>query len=309
MEQTTDTGSGSGLQGGCTEEELRQTIARLQKEKLKAEAIIAAIGDGIIVVDTDRKITYQNQISLESIGNRMDEYCHIVFAGRDTACEDCYMESCFEGSIQTVEKSYIMQGRAMHFEITVSPMRDGDGRIIAGIKVIRNIGDRKQTEEQLRYLSNHDVLTGLYNRTFFEENLNRLERGKRYPISIVMADVDDLKAVNDRLGHAAGDVLLRQAAVLFSEVFRSEDIVARIGGDEFAVLLPDTGELAAEALVGRIRQSLSSWNENHCSAVDLSIGVAVAANGGELRQALRIADQRMYHDKITRTGRPPRRSF
>ena len=109
-------------------------------------------------------------------------------------------------------------------------------------KVIVSVVDitqQKRAEDRLRFLSTHDVLTGLYNRAFFEEETTRMERGRHYPISVLMVDVDHLKITNDRRGHAAGDSLLRRAAAVLRAAFRTEDVVARIGGDEFAVLLPE----------------------------------------------------------------------
>jgi diguanylate cyclase (GGDEF)-like protein len=122
-----------------------------------------------------------------------------------------------------------------------------------------------------------------------------------------MADLDDLKSINDTLGHAEGDTLLRQTAILLQEVFRGEDVVARFGGDEFAMLLPDTDELTVQKVVSRIRENLRSWNETHCIPINLSMGIATAESGQQLPEALKTADQCMYQNKHLRTGRPSRR--
>ena len=98
--------------------------------------------------------------------------------------------------------------------------------------------ERERAQEELKYLSIHDTLTGLYNRNFFMAEIERLERGRAFPISIVMADADHLKETNDRQGHPAGDALLKRIAQTLTIAFRAEDVIARIGGDEFAVLLP-----------------------------------------------------------------------
>jgi diguanylate cyclase (GGDEF)-like protein len=293
----------------CTEEALKTAILRLEAEKTKSEAIIAAIGDGISIQDTDFRILYQNKISKDLMGSHIGSHCYTAFAHRDAVCDDCPVAVSFrDGRIRTVERHVTLDTETMSFEITVSPLKDAQGKVIAGIEVVRNITERKRTEEILKFVSSHDILTGLYNRFYFEQEMVRLERSRHFPLSIVMADMDDLKALNDRMGHAAGDVLLRQAALLFREAFRGEDIVARIGGDEFAVLLPDTDEQAVQEIMARVRENLRIWNDAHGNTISLSLGVATARNGVELLEGMKTADLRMYEDKVARTGRPPRRS-
>ncbi len=292
----------------CTEDALRTAILKLEEENSKSEAIIAAIGDGISIHDTGFKIIYQNQIHKDMMGDHGGEQCFQAYAHRDAVCADCYMVGSFlDGSIHTVERSCTVGQQTMHFEITVSPLKDPQGQVIAGIEVVRDITERKKTEEKLRFMSSHDILTGLYNRFYFEQELVKLERGRRFPLSIVMADVDGLKAINDTLGHVAGDQQLKQSALLLREAFRGEDVVARIGGDEFAVLLPCTGTQEVQEVVARIRESKGIWNNSHGTPINLSLGIATADNGEQLLDALKAADQHMYQDKLSRTGRPPRR--
>lgn len=170
--------------------------------------------------------------------------------------------------------------------------------------IIRDITERQEAEEKLRYMSTHDALTGLYNRAYFDEELARLEKGRQFPISIVMSDVDGLKAVNDKLGHAHGDALLKQAAKALRDVFRAEDVVARIGGDEFAALLPSTDAAAVREIINRLKNSLAHHNESSSAPpLSLSVGVAIAENGEKLIDTWRLADARMYLDKRSRTGR------
>lgn len=164
----------------------------------------------------------------------------------------------------------------------------------------QEIAQRKNIEEQLRFQSIHDVLTGLYNRAFFEEELSRLEHGREFPVSIMVADVDDLKIVNDTQGHATGDELLRHTANILRAVFRTSDIIARIGGDEFAVLLARTDAPAIDQMVSRVQAKLIEQN-GQCPnlPVRISLGSATAEHGG-LVQALAVADQSMYINKNAR---------
>lgn len=163
---------------------------------------------------------------------------------------------------------------------------------------------RKRAEEHLRYLSIHDPLTGLFNRMYFEEALETMERSGRFPVSILVADVDHLKPINDRLGHAAGDRHLVSAAQVIRAAFRSQDVVARIGGDEFAVLLPAADARMAEAAAGRLRRRIRDYNRRNGKepALGISLGWAMAQAGEPLADALRLADQQMYFDKGQKEG-------
>ena len=162
------------------------------------------------------------------------------------------------------------------------------------------IARRKVIEEQLRAQSIHDGLTGIYNRTYFEEELKRLENSREFPVGIIVADVDDLKLVNDNLGHAIGDELLRRTTSLLHIVFRAGDVLARIGGDEFAVLLPRTEPETVIQILGRVIAKLAEYNEaNPDMPIKLSIGIS-SAEQGNLTEAFVLADQRMYADKAAR---------
>jgi len=164
--------------------------------------------------------------------------------------------------------------------------------------VQQDITARKQTETKMEYLGTHDSLTGLYNRTFFDEEMNRLEKGRQFPITIVMADVDDLKKANDDKGHLAGDKLLQRTAQVLNDSFRGDDIAARIGGDEFAVLLPNTNEIAAKEALKRIRNNLKKNNSAETGTdLSISLGISTVEKGTELKNALQQADKNMYQDK------------
>lgn len=180
--------------------------------------------------------------------------------------------------------------------VKISPVFDSAGNIIKYLKVAQDITDRKKYEESLHYLSTHDSLTGLYNRVYFDAEMKRLEASREYPVSIIVADVDGLKAVNDTEGHDAGDQLIKSTASAILAVFRAADVVARIGGDEFAVLLPHTDRQTAQDGVDRIRSNIeSSASELHGGG--LSLGIATAQSGDELLSALKRADELMYLDK------------
>jgi diguanylate cyclase (GGDEF)-like protein len=156
---------------------------------------------------------------------------------------------------------------------------------------------RREAERELKILNARDSLTGVYNRRFFDAEMARFGPARLYPISVIVADIDGLKAVNDELGHGAGDLLLVQAGNVLSSIVRVEDVLARIGGDEFAILLPKTDEESAEDAVRRIEQRLAEQPVGDgAPCVSLSIGVATSLGGG-LDKALARADSRMYRRK------------
>ncbi len=158
--------------------------------------------------------------------------------------------------------------------------------------------DRKRAEEALIFSSTHDKLTGLYNRAYFEEEVNRLAAGRQNPVGVIMIDVDELKATNDTLGHAEGDEVLRATSRVLQQAFRTNDLVARIGGDEFVVLLPYSTEPVVEKAVVRIRKFLDKNNQaGNRTNVSLSIGTACTEAGISLTEAIKLADQSMYGAK------------
>ena len=187
-------------------------------------------------------------------------------------------------------------------EIALSPLVGDFGRLT--IAIVRDVTERRKTEEELRYLSGHDVLTGLSNRHLFEERMSRLAQGRQFPVSIVALDVDSLKQINDHSGHAAGDEMLKRCAVVLIQAFRAEDTIARVGGDEFAVLLPSVGHHGAAAAADRLRRLLAKHNAATSGpALSFSIGVATAQRGQSLPNCLAKADRAMYRDKHSHAAR------
>ncbi|MDD4172351.1 MAG: sensor domain-containing diguanylate cyclase [Syntrophomonas sp.] len=165
--------------------------------------------------------------------------------------------------------------------------------------IMRDITARKQMEEWLRYLNMHDKPTGLYNRNYFEEEMQRMQRGRFDPVGIVVCDVDGLKLVNDNLGHGAGDMLLFTVAQILLKCFRESDVVARIGGDEFAVLLPDCSPEIVAAACDRIRETVADTrNSSPPVPISLSVGWAVKENACQsMVDVFKEADNHMYLEK------------
>lgn len=161
-----------------------------------------------------------------------------------------------------------------------------------------DITARKKAEAYLEYLGKHDVLTQLRNRAFYAEELNRITRKGPWPLAIIAIDLNGLKAVNDEQGHAAGDSMLRRVGEVLAKAVDAPSCAARIGGDEFTVLLPGCDERAAVAVKERILSLLELNNQFYPGQhLSLAMGLACCDSGDAVESAINRADQAMYAEK------------
>jgi two-component system, cell cycle response regulator len=262
--------------GGAEIDALADTISKLVGEMQEAQEFIAALSLGRLDVDPPRR----NHL-ISSFKQLHSNLRHLTWQTQQIAAGDLNQRVDFLGEFS-----------------------------IAFNSLIAALREKRQAEDRLRYVSNHDPLTDLYNRSYFTEELERVERGRRFPVSIMVADLDGLKRVNDTLGHAVGDRLIQKAAQVIRHGVRGDDVVARIGGDEFAIILPGTDTVTAGKVRDRIRESEALFNLE-CSnyLIGISVGIASADQGGSLSETLKLADARMYEDKAARkrAGGPGRR--
>lgn len=174
---------------------------------------------------------------------------------------------------------------------------------LANDELKEEITERKAAEEKMRYLSMHDSLTGLYNRTFFEEEMSRLDKEQFESMGLIMCDVDGLKLINDSMGHDKGDNLLINTANLIKSCFSPSEIVARVGGDEFAILLPDASQNLLECNYNKLQEQALSLNTSMQELpLSLSIGFALRTDTATSLNKLYVeADNNMYREKLYRS--------
>ena len=188
----------------------------------------------------------------------------------------------------------------------MSILYDENSQVIGSINIIRDLREWRKAQQRLEELSIRDTLTGLYNRNFFEEEMQRLSDCGHHPLGIIVCDLDGLKFINDTLGHQTGDRMLINAAEILRRNFRSSEIMARIGGDEFAVLLAETDKEMIEQIMQRLRQAVQDYNNaNPVLPVSLSFGHAISeGTTSDMHDLFREADNRMYREKIQQKESP-----
>lgn len=192
----------------------------------------------------------------------------------------------------------------VHLDWRLMPGHENDFAWV--LVALQDISARKKAEDYLRYLGTHDVMTGLHNRAYFEEQLSRLVDVRK--LGVIMADLDGLKQVNDMLGHQAGDRFIRRAAEVLKSASGGEQVVARVGGDEFAILMPNCSEEDVQKMVERINSLIPINNKFYQGpALNISIGGAMRGENEPLEKTMGRADDLMYkmksvHHEISRSS-------
>lgn len=298
----------------------RPIIERSQAERdLRASEeryreILNSIEEGYYECDLEGTITFYNNAACHMYGYSRNEFAGIdykkLYIDHETVKEkfkQVYFTGKSEGGF-TMEMR-CKDGTSIYVEISISPIRDHDG-VISGFRgMARDITERVNFQQQLEYLSMHDQLTGLYNRNYFEEELRRLSKSRDYPITMISADVNGLKLINDTMGHEKGDRLLKAAADVFKDCLRGSDVLARVGGDEFTAVLPNTDEATAGKVIKRIRSTIRKFSEEHQDLyLSLSLGVSTAYSPDvSFTELFKQADDAMYKDKFAPSARAKNR--
>ncbi|MEN6565338.1 MAG: HD domain-containing phosphohydrolase [Veillonellales bacterium] len=267
----------------------------------KNEALINAIPDFMLLIRRDGTfMDYKAQKDIlyllpeHFLGKTVGDVMPKALAQQIMA----HIENAFAtGKLQMFEYQLPVNRILQYYEARIVP--SGNDEVFS---IIRNITDKKRMEEQLEFISLHDSLTGLYNRGYFEEEMKRLGEVRDGVAGLILCDLDGLKLINDTLGHSMGDEVLKVIAHILKAAFRPEDMVARIGGDEFAVLLPSNSIPLFEAACQRIWQLIKEYNSKQpIVPISLSMGFAVSKENAIDSNALfKEADRKMYREKLHR---------
>jgi len=277
----------------------RRIVVEDQLRKSEADnlALLDSLPDTILRISHDG-VLIDYRLEAEGVLN-VDFGKHVREMFPEAVVPDvmnCLENTLYSGELQKLDIVLSDWPEEHHQELRF--VKNGDDEVLI---IISNITDRKMYEEKLKYVSTHDVLTGLYNRAFYEAQLERLGKGRQYPIGIVTIDLDGLKETNDTYGHAAGDKMICKASDVLKRVFRADDYVFRTGGDEFTILLTETNYDALQFVVSRINTSLDEVNAAKPKlSLRFSLGSAIAETKEVFSDAIKLADARMYEDKASK---------
>ncbi|MCR3906638.1 MAG: diguanylate cyclase [Tenericutes bacterium] len=224
--------------------------------------------------------------------NYLDYITHPSMRSRIQSCVNRALLGKAETVISEVESS-----KGKFLEEHYAPIIDDDGSVIGVTVFSQDISERKRYEQSILYLSYRDPLTNLYNRRYYNEEVDRLDREEFYPLSIVIADINGLKIMNDAFGHDAGDLLLCKVSDDLVKVFKNDNKVARVGGDEFVILLPNTSREEALQLIDEAKSMIES-SRIHDMTISVSFGLATKDSEELVGEIIKLAEDDMYTHKL-----------
>ena len=295
-----------GVETDITERKLYEEA--LFREKESAQITLQSIGDGVITTDAQCNVQYLNPVAEELTGWKLDDAVarpiDEIFRGfHEETCEPLENPLAVSirrnRSIKSVRPALLIRrdGNELYIESTASPIRDAHGTVSGGVLVFHDVSEARELNRRLSYHASHDVLTNLVNRREFENRLERAlksAKARETSYAVLYLDLDQFKIVNDSCGHSAGDELLKQLGSLLKSKIRWRDTLARMGGDEFGVLLEsctvDEAVRTAESLREAVNEFKFVWDER-TFRLGVSIGVVpITADNEDVAVLLSAAD-------------------
>lgn len=289
--------------------ELHEANFQLEASKGELQLILDTAAEAIYGIDLNGNCTFCNKSCIKMLGYRDQEellgenmHWQIHHTRRDGSpfpIDDCSIFKAFlkgEGSHVEDEVFWRADGTSFDVEYYSYPQIK-NGEIIGAVVTFMDISERTQKEAEIQYLNCYDTLTGLHNRRCFEDNRAKIDIPDNLPLSVIFADINGLKMTNDIFGHTAGDELIKKSSEILQQVCRQNDVVARVGGDEFIILLPNTTRENAEKILSRIK---SGFAEARVEAIKCSIALGLDTKRSPdqlIDEIMANAENAMYKDK------------
>ncbi|MCK4309465.1 MAG: PAS domain S-box protein [Candidatus Atribacteria bacterium] len=279
----------------------KQAEEALKQSEEKLKSILNTMSDYCYIISKDYKVEFMNKAMIEGFGNQIGKICYKVFFNRKSPCPWDKFKEIQKGEIVKWEHFYSRWG--ITFEVIETPFKNKDGTV-SKLAIARDISEHKQIEQKLTYMATHDILTGFPNRTLFDDRLTlaiaQAKRNKK-KLAVMLFDLDRFKEINDVMGHRVGDQLLKVVSKRMEDLLRKSDTIARMGGDEFLLLLPEISQIEDATKIARkiIDSFKSPFTIDH-QKIDIttSIGIVLYPQDGEDADTLiKNADIAMYQAK------------
>ncbi len=305
LKDNEDVADGIGIIEDITERKMLEIALANEKNLFKTTLI--SVGDGVISTDNKGNIVFMNKAAEHLTGwpqcKAINKPIGVIF---NTINEITREKSDIKQVLEQVHRLeranhtilISKDGIERSIESSAAPILQDNGEIVGMVLAFSDCSEKKKKQEEILYLSYRDQLTGLYNRRFFEEELLRSDIESNLPITIVMADVNGLKLINDSFGHTYGDALLKKVAEVLKKGCRNTDTISRLGGDEFVIILTKTDTAQAEYIIKRINEHAS---REKIGAVDVSISFGYETKyivDNNIQEIFKIAEDNMYRNKL-----------
>lgn len=286
---------------------------QLHYEKELFETTLLSVGDGVISTDSEARIQFMNKEAEkltgwradESVGRLFEEVFKIVRGNDRKEANNPVARVLQEKQNIMLDEDTILisrDGIERFVDDSAAPIRDSKGTITGVVLVFRDSTEKQKKQDEMFQLSFLDPLTELHNRRYYDQARKIMDDVPYYPLTLVLADVNGLKLTNDAFGHEVGDELLKTVATVFRKTCREDDIVTRIGGDEFVLLLPQTDAPHAKRVVERLNEALLKEKIRGIQ-VSVSFGYATKSGSPEsLDTTFKVAEDDMYLEKLTKSS-------
>ncbi|RAK06961.1 PAS domain S-box-containing protein/diguanylate cyclase (GGDEF)-like protein [Halanaerobium saccharolyticum] len=273
-------------------------------EDLSIETVFNNLTVGIVISNKEGSLVFINDLMTEITGYSLKDIKTVeqwFEAAYDDLDERKEVKSFYEQKMKRGEdynrtlKIKTKAGDKKYIEFRIKPLNNG--YLLANLI---DVSKKVEQRQKIEYLSFHDELTGVYNRHYLKKEIDKLNSSKKYPVSIIIGDLDNLKKVNDKFGHLKGDFYIKKAAEIIKSSLRSEDILARVGGDEFVILLAETTRKEAEKISDRITTNFEKENHKNEYPADFKISLGISTANDESRDiqvCYELADKNMYKNK------------